>query len=211
MPRPSLADSAAYCRRLAQTHYENFTVASWLLPGDLAAAFLPTFTPIAAGPTIWPTRRPTAKKAWALLDWWEGELRACYAGRAGIRCSSLWPRRSSSSRFRSSRCAICWSPFGRTSVVDRYETFDELLDYCRHSANPVGRLVLYLGRSHDDERGRLADSICTGLQLANFWQDVAGDWHRGAIYLPQEDCRRFGYRSAMFERRQFESAAFEQP
>ena len=84
----------------------------------------------------------------------------------------------------------------------RYETTDEVLEYCRYSANPVGRLVLYLARCHTPERARLSDTICTGLQLANFCQDVARDWDRGRIYLPQADCRRFGYNEATFARRE---------
>src|SRR5690606_2665261 len=78
-----------------------------------------------------------------------------------------------------------------------YETFDELLDYCRYSANPVGRLVLYLGDSHSPENVALSDYVCTGLQLANHWQDIARGFARGRIYLPQEDLRRFGVTEAM--------------
>ena len=96
--------------------------------------------------------------------------------------------------------------FRQDQRVTRYETIDQLLDYCRYSANPVGRLVLYLGECHTPERVRLADSICTGLQLANFCQDVARDWDRGRIYLPQTDCRRFGYDEAMFARRECNDA-----
>jgi len=81
--------------------------------------------------------------------------------------------------------------FRQDQTKARYETFDELRNYCRHSANPVGRLVLYLGRSVDEVNVALADHICTGLQLANFWQDVARDWQRGRVYLPQSDCRKF--------------------
>jgi phytoene/squalene synthetase len=80
------------------------------------------------------------------------------------------------------------------------------LEYCRCSANPVGRMVLYLGQCHTAERVRMSDSICTGLQLANFWQDVAGDWDRGRIYLPQSLCRRFGYDEACFARREYNDA-----
>src|SRR4029079_10704027 len=78
--------------------------------------------------------------------------------------------------------------------VKTYSTFDDLLGYCRYSANPVGRLVLYLCESFDEARAALSDSICTGLQLANFWQDVRRDSiELGRIYLPEEDRRAFGY------------------
>ena len=96
--------------------------------------------------------------------------------------------------------------FRQDQRVTRYETIDQLLEYCRYSANPVGRLVLYLGQCHTPERARLADSICTGLQLANFCQDVARDWDRGRIYLPQTACRRFGYDEASFARRECNDA-----
>jgi squalene synthase HpnC len=93
--------------------------------------------------------------------------------------------------------------FRQDQRVTRYEDLDQLLGYCRNSANPVGRLVLYLGGCHTAERACLADSICTGLQLANFWQDVAEDWDRGRVYLPLADCRKFGYDEGMFAGREF--------
>ena len=76
--------------------------------------------------------------------------------------------------------------------MSRYESFEELLGYCRNSANPVGHLVLYLCGYKDEERQRLSDYTCTALQLANFWQDVSVDWKKGRVYLPLEDLRRFG-------------------
>jgi len=96
--------------------------------------------------------------------------------------------------------------FRQDQRIRRYETFDELLEYCRYSANPVGRLVLRLGRCHGQEQVQLSDSISTGLQLANFWQDVARDWDRGRVYLPQARCRRFGYDESMFARRESNEA-----
>jgi squalene synthase HpnC len=142
----------------------------------------------------------------ALLDWWEGQLRSCYDGQA---VHPVFVALSETVR----QFDIPSDPFHDLLVafrqdqrVTRYETLDELLEYCRHSANPVGRLILYLGRCHDAERARLSDSICTGLQLANFWQDVAEDWDRGRIYLPQARCRRFGYDESMFARREHNEA-----
>src|SRR5207237_4685690 len=84
------------------------------------------------------------------------------------------------------------SAFEQDQVVNEYETYGQLLDYCTRSANPVGHLVLYLARSYREENVQLADQICTGLQLANFWQDVARDLAIGRIYLPREDRARFG-------------------
>ena len=123
-----------------------------------------------------------------------------------IRCSSPCRKPSASSTFPIEPFVDLLAAFRQDQRVTRYETIDQLLEYCRYSANPVGRLVLYLGRCHTPERARLSDSICTGLQLANFCQDVARDWDRGRIYLPQADCRRFGYDEAGFARRESNDA-----
>src|SRR5204863_7210693 len=93
--------------------------------------------------------------------------------------------------------------------VKRYDTEAQLLDYCRYSANPVGRLVLYLCEACDAERAALSDCICTGLQLANFWQDVARDFDIGRVYLPAEDRRRFAYSDCDLEARRFTPAFAE--
>src|SRR6201994_2297684 len=85
------------------------------------------------------------------------------------------------------------SAFEQDQVVTEYATYEQLLDYCTRSANPVGHLVLYLGRVYNPDNARLSDATCTGLQLANFWQDVARDLAIGRVYLPREDRERFGY------------------
>ena len=90
--------------------------------------------------------------------------------------------------------------------MKRYDTYEQLLGYCRNSADPVGRLVLYLCESFDAERAALSDAICTGLQLANFWQDVGRDLDIGRVYLPGEDRRRFGYSDEDLEGRRFTPA-----
>ncbi len=138
----------------------------------------------------------------ALLAWWEELLHACYRGQAE---HPVFTALADTIR----RFEIPPDPFVDLLVafrqdqrVTHYETFDQLLNYCRYSANPVGRLVLYLGQCHTPQRARLADSISTGLQLANFWQDVARDWDHGRIYLPLAHCRRFEYEEADFGRRE---------
>ena len=163
-------------------------------------------TPTAAGPTTWPTK-PAIRNA----------VSRCWIGGRSCFGSATWARRRipySSHCLRPSRqFDIPIEPFidllvafRQDQQVTRYETIEQLLGYCRYSANPVGRMVLYLGQCHTSERARLADSICTGLQLANFWQDVARDWDRGRVYLPQADCRRFGYDEASFARRECNEA-----
>jgi squalene synthase HpnC len=92
--------------------------------------------------------------------------------------------------------------FEQDQLVKRYPTYEQLLEYCRHSANPVGHLVLYLCGLFTPERAELSDHVCTGLQLANFWQDVGRDLDIGRVYLPEEDMKRFHYpREELLERR----------
>jgi squalene synthase HpnC len=98
------------------------------------------------------------------------------------------------------------SAFRQDQSVSRYETFDDLLGYCRYSANPVGHLVLYLCGYRDSARQQLSDYTCTALQLANFWQDVSADFAKGRIYLPLEDLRRFGVSEAAIRDRANTSA-----
>lgn len=197
----SLTDAQHYCRRLAATHYENFTVGSWLLPRDLRQHFANVYAYCRwaddlADETI------DGHDSLALLDWWEQQLRDCYRGEATHPVFI-----SLSETVREFEIPIQpWldllTAFRQDQRVARYETFDELLGYCRNSANPVGRLVLHLGRCATPDRAQWSDSICTGLQLANFLQDVAGDWDRGRIYVPRESLKRFGYDETAFGRRE---------
>jgi len=198
---PSLSRAQKYCRRLARRHYENFTVASLLLPRHLRQHFYNVYAYCRWADDL-ADETGDPQRGLALLDWWEQELRECYQGHSQ---HPVFVALEDTIR----QFAIPVDPFVDLLVafrqdqrVARYESLDQLLDYCRYSANPVGRLVLYLGRCHDPERARLADSICTGLQLANFLQDVALDWERGRVYLPQTHCRQFGYDESMFARRE---------
>lgn len=127
-----------------------------------------------------------------LLDEWEAELNACYEGvprhpvfvaLAGTVREFDIPKQTFADLLRA---------FRQDQTVTRYPTFDDLLGYCRYSANPVGHLVLYLCGYRDAARQQLSDFTCTALQLANFWQDVSPDYEKGRIYLPIEDLGRFG-------------------
>ncbi|MGH7193269.1 MAG: squalene synthase HpnC, partial [Candidatus Saccharimonadales bacterium] len=178
--------------RLARAHYENFAVASWLLPRALRPHFYHVYAYCRWSDDL-ADETGDRRASLALLDWWERQLDDCYAGRAGHPVFVALGETIREFDIPRQPLADLLSAFRQDQQVERYETFDELLDYCRRSANPVGRIVLHLARAHDDRRGRLSDAICTGLQLANFWQDVAHDWDRGRIYLPLADCRRFEY------------------
>lgn len=199
------ARARQYCRRLAHSHYENFSVASLLLPRRL----LPHFHAIYAY-CRWADdlgdETGGGQRALDLLQWWRQELLSCYEGKPSHPVMiALVPTIR--------RFGIPPTPFldlllafEQDQVVKRYETYNQLVDYCQRSANPVGHLVLYLCESFDERRAALADFICTGLQLANFWQDVARDFDIGRVYLPAEDRRRFGYADADLEARRFSPA-----
>jgi len=188
---PTLAEARLYCKTLAESHYENFHVASWFLP----AALRPHFHAIYAYCRISDDLGDEvgdAAQALALLDIWGRELDACYEGRAR---HPVFVALAETIRERSipkEPFADLLRAFRQDQSVTRYATNRELLDYCRYSANPVGRLVLHACGEADDEKFRLSDATCTALQLANFWQDVRRDYAKGRVYLPQDDIRRFG-------------------
>jgi squalene synthase HpnC len=194
---PSLAASRAYCRNLARRHYENFSVASMLLPRRLRPHFHAIYAYCRWADDL-ADEIGDPVRSLQLLDWWEDQLDACYAGRAAHPVFVALDATISQFSIPAEPFRDLLIAFRQDQRVTRYETRDDVLRYCRNSANPVGRLVLYLGRCHDQPRTALADNICTGLQMANFCQDVARDWRRGRIYLPLEDCRRHGYREPDF-------------
>jgi squalene synthase HpnC len=198
----STAEARAYCRRLAQTHYENFTVASWLLPAELRPHFHAIYAYCRWSDDL-ADETSGGEESLRLLDWWEAQLEDCYRGVAAHPVFVALRPTIHDFDIPIEPFRDLLTAFRQDQYCKRYETFNDLLGYCRNSANPVGRLVLYLARCHDERRGQLADSICSGLQLANFWQDVARDYDCGRIYLPQDACRHAGYDEAMFARREF--------
>ena len=206
MARPlSIHQSRDYCRRLARRHYENFTVASWLLPRRLRPHFYHVYAYCRWADDL-ADETSDAQRSLELLDWWESQLLECYQGRATHPVFVALGETIAQFDIPRQPFLDLLSAFRQDQSVTRYETFDELEDYCRRSANPVGRLVLYLIGAQGPEQLPLADSICTGLQLANFWQDVSRDWERGRIYLPAQTRRRFGCDESTFERRQHSPA-----
>ena len=146
------------------------------------------------------------RRSLALLEWWQRQLHGCYTG--DVQHPVFVALAHTIARFEipPEPLVDLLAAFRQDQRVTRYETLDQLFDYCRYSANPVGRLVLYLGECHTPQRVLLSDAVCTGLQLVNFWQDVARDWQRGRIYLPQAECRRFHYELPNFQRRECNEA-----
>jgi len=188
---PTLAEARAWCRQLAESHYENFHVASWFLPKALRPHFHAIYAYCRVSDDLGDEVSDTAQ-ALALLDLWGRELDACYEGSARHPVFVALAETIRSCSIPKEPFADLLTAFRQDQTVTRYRTMQEVLAYCRYSANPVGRLVLYACGYADEERFRLSDSTCSALQLANFWQDVRVDYAKGRIYLPQEDMQRFG-------------------
>lgn len=187
----ALSKSRRYCRRLTRRHYENFTVVSWALPRRLRQHFCNIYAYCRWADDL-ADETGDPRKSLALLNWWESHLRACYQGRMLHPVFIALAETIERFQIPVDPFIDLLVAFRQDQQVTRYDTFDQLFGYCRYSANPVGRLVLYLAECHDPESARLSDLISTGLQLANFWQDVARDWQRGRIYIPLAHLRRFG-------------------
>jgi len=193
----TLDEARDYCRRLARGHYENFTVVSWLFPRRLHQHLANVYAYCRWADDLADEVGDQAQSL-RLLDWWESQLDAMYAGET--RHPVFVAISQTVREFGLSRqpLADLLVAFRRDQVQTRYKTLANLLSYCEKSANPVGRVVLCLGRAETDENIVCSDSICTALQLANFCQDVRRDWERGRIYLPQADCFQHGWDESRF-------------
>jgi squalene synthase HpnC len=186
---------------MAVDHYENFPVASILLPRRLVPAveaiyaFARSADDLADEGDARPHERLAALAAYeAALDGIErGEQQPdpMFARLAGVVAQYRLPLQP---------LRDLLSAFKQDVVTTRYRDYAALLDYCRRSANPVGRLMLALYGTVDEEKLRESDAICTALQLINFWQDVAIDWTKARIYIPLEDLERFGVTEAAIDR-----------
>jgi squalene synthase HpnC len=186
------ADAAqAYTRWLATHHYENFNVVSWLLPKELHQHFYNVYAYCRWADDLG-DEIPESARARELLDWWERELAACYEERPVHPVFVALRETVVAKDIPKQPFADLLKAFRQDQVVKRYATWEEVLDYCVYSANPVGRLVLYLCGYRDEERQRLSDATCTALQLANFWQDVSRDLEKERIYVPLERAAAHG-------------------
>jgi squalene synthase HpnC len=188
---PSLAESRAYCERLAKTHYENFSVATWFLPANLRQHFYNVYAYCRISDDLG-DEVGNPQQSLELLGEWEGELNACYASAPRHPVFVALAETVQQFGIPKHEFSDLLIAFRQDQTVTRFETFNDVLGYCHYSANPVGHLVLYLCGYSDADRQQLSDFTCTALQLANFWQDVAVDYGKGRIYLPLEDMRRHG-------------------
>ena len=202
--RPSLSEARAWCRHLATAHYENFHVATWFLPKRVRPHFESIY---AFSRTADDLGDEVADPATAirLLGEWRGMLNECYER----------PEMSMHPVFIALRQTIVEtgvpkelfddliSAFEMDQVVTHHESMASLIGYSKLSANPVGRLVLWVSGYRDETRALLSDKVCTALQLANFWQDVVEDWERGRRYIPADAMQRFGVTDQMIATRSF--------
>ena len=191
--RPTLAEAQAWCRHLATTHYENFHVATWFLPRRARPYFESIY---AFSRTADDLGDEVLDRALAtrLLGEWREMLEECYAA----------PEQSRHPVFVALHQTIVETgvperlfgdliaAFEMDQVKTRFASLEDCIQYSRLSANPVGRLVLWVSGYRDEERAQLSDKVCTALQLANFWQDVVEDWERDRRYLPRDRMQQFG-------------------
>jgi squalene synthase HpnC len=186
---PTLDEARAYCRNLAESHYENFHVASWFLPKALRPHFHAIYAYCRISDDLGDEVGNPAQSL-ALLGAWGRELDACYEGRARHPVFVALRETIQARAIPKAPFADLLRAFAQDQTVTRYATRAELLEYCRFSAAPVGRLVLYACGEAAEERFVLSDATCAALQLANFWQDIPKDYAKGRIYLPQDEMQR---------------------
>ncbi len=188
----SVSEAFAYCENIAKTHYENFTVGSFLMPLHLRPSIYTVYAFCRWADDLG-DEIGDPNLSLKLLEAWDQELSLCKNGN---------PRHPVFIALKEiiKRHDLPLEPFHdlihafkMDQTTPRYSTFEDVLSYCRYSANPVGRIFLMLFNYRDEERFLLSDATCTALQLANFWQDIARDLEKGRIYIPLEDMKRFNY------------------
>jgi len=187
---PTVEEARAWCRRLSETHYENFHVVSWFLPQRLRPHFHSIYAYCRVSDDLG-DEVGNREQSLALLDLWGAELDACYRGEARHPVFVALAETIRACEIPKEPFADLLVAFKQDQIVTRFATMQDVLGYCRYSANPVGHLVLYTCGYRDAERFALSDHTCSALQLANFWQDVRVDYQKDRIYIPREDMDRF--------------------
>jgi squalene synthase HpnC len=197
----TMEEARRYCEKLAKSHYENFLVAGVFCPRPLRQHFYNVYAYCRISDDLGDEIGDT-QKSLILLDWWEEELTAMYRGEPRHPVFVALSETVLKFGIPADPFRDLLTAFRQDQVITRYPTYANLLAYCKNSANPVGRLVLYLCGYSDAERLALSDKTCTALQLANFWQDVTRDLDKDRVYVPLEDMERFGYtEQSLFARR----------
>ncbi len=201
----TVSSAEDYTRWLATHHYENFHVVSFLLPKRLHQDFYNVYAFCRWADDLGDEIGDRAESL-RLLAWWRTELEAMYRGQVHHPVFVALEGTARKYNLPIRLFSDLISAFEQDQRVARYQNWDELFDYCRCSANPVGRLVLRLCGYDDPERDRLSDATCTALQLANFWQDVTVDFEKDRVYLPLDLFRKHGYTVEDLAARRFNPA-----
>lgn len=189
----SVDEAFAYCADVTKAHYENFPVASVFLPEEKRPYIQAIYAFSRAADDMADELDLPAQRRLDALNDWENQLHECYTGQARHPVFIALRETVRNLDIPKEPLLDLLAAFKRDVVQNRYETFDDVLSYCRCSANPVGRLVLMIFGYREETLVQLSDHICTALQLTNFWQDVAVDRKKNRLYIPLEDCRTFGY------------------
>lgn len=205
----SVGEAYAECARQARSHYENFPVASALVPRAMRPHIAAIYAFARTADDLADEGQAAPEARLERLDAWLGRLHRAVAAPAGSEAAESGPAAivALAASIRTVGLPVALfddlvSAFRQDVVKTRYETWDELLDYCRRSANPVGRLVLRVAGVADEAADRQSDAVCTALQLTNFWQDLERDWRNGRVYVPEADRQRWNARETdLAERR----------
>src|ERR1019366_9361141 len=188
----TVPEAEAFTRKLATTHYENFHVVSFLLPKHLHQDFYNVYAYCRSADDL-ADEIPDTAESLSQLNGWRAELDRMYAGEADHPVFVALKGTVAKYGIPKQPFADLIRAFIQDRNVSRYRNWDEVLDYCVYSANPVGRLVLYLCGYSDPERQSLSDATCTALQLANFWQDITVDQQKDRVYLPLDLLAKHDY------------------
>jgi squalene synthase HpnC len=188
----SLTQAQQYCDQFTRKHTENFPVLSFAVPKPLRPHFAAIYTFCRWSDDL-ADEVGNKERSLELIDWWEAQLRQIYDSTPSHPVMIALQPTVERFQIPAEPFLDLLSAFRQDQLVNRYSTMAELIDYCRRSANPVGRLVLALLESTSPSRQALSDSICTGLQLTNFWQDVRRDYlEKDRIYVPADRLARYG-------------------
>ncbi|MGD0337712.1 MAG: squalene synthase HpnC [Bacteroidota bacterium] len=189
----NLKEAYAYCERVTRRHYENFPVASFLLPGEKRRHLYSIYAFARGADDLADEGNIPAVERIVHLTQWQQLLDQSYAGKSSHPVFVALGQTVRELDIPKEYFSALLAAFRQDVIKQRYETFDELIEYCKNSANPVGRIVLHIFGYRDENLYRYSDFICTGLQLANFWQDLEIDLAKNRIYIPLEDMVRFDY------------------
>jgi squalene synthase HpnC len=189
----SAEDGFRHCERIARSHYENFPVASRFIPKDMRKYVWAIYAFARIADDYADEPGYTLAGRMDNLNQWEQYLAECYNGNPTHRVFAALAETIERFQIPIELLQNLLAAFRADVTVKRYETFEDLLGYCQNSANPVGRIVLMLFNYRSETMMQYSDSICTALQLTNFWQDVSVDLQKDRVYIPLEDLEEFSY------------------